>query len=59
MDQWKILVLGVLRLGLNTDYDRIHELANQAVKPAVLIAIRRRAIFLNDMTVSPYFKIVE
>jgi len=28
MDQWKILVLGVLRLGLNTDYDRIHELAN-------------------------------
>ena len=28
MAQWKILVLGVLRLGLNTDYDRIHELAN-------------------------------
>ena len=28
MDQWKILVLGVLRLGLNTDYDRIHNLAN-------------------------------
>ena len=28
MEQWKILVLGVLRLGLNTDYDRIHELAN-------------------------------
>lgn len=26
---WKILVLGVLRLGLNADYDRIHELANQ------------------------------
>ncbi len=29
MEQWRILVLGVLRLGLNTDYDRIHELANQ------------------------------
>ena len=29
MEQWKILVLGILRLGLNTDYDRIHELANQ------------------------------
>lgn len=29
MSQWQILVLGVLRLGLNTDYDRIHELANQ------------------------------
>jgi len=29
MEQWKILVLGVLRQGLNTDYDRIHELANQ------------------------------
>lgn len=29
MEQWKILVLGVLRLGLDADYDRIHELANQ------------------------------
>jgi transposase, IS5 family len=29
MEQWKILVLGVLRLGLAADYDRIQELANQ------------------------------
>ena len=29
MDQWKILVLGSLRLGLNADYDRVQELANQ------------------------------
>jgi transposase, IS5 family len=29
MTQWQILVLGVLRLGLNADYDRIAELANQ------------------------------
>ena len=29
MTQWEILVLGVLRLALNADYDRIHELANQ------------------------------
>lgn len=29
MSQWRILVLGTLRLGLNADYDRIHELANQ------------------------------
>jgi hypothetical protein len=29
MDQWSILVLGALRVGLNTDYDRILELANQ------------------------------
>ncbi len=29
MDQWCILVLGTLRLGLNADYDRIQELANQ------------------------------
>ena len=29
MAQWKILVLGVLRLGLNADYDRIQELANE------------------------------
>ena len=28
MELWKILVLGVLRLGLNADYDRIHNLAN-------------------------------
>ena len=29
MEQWKILVFGVLRQGLNVDYDRVHELANQ------------------------------
>jgi transposase, IS5 family len=29
MEQWRILVLGVLRLGLNADFDRIHQLANQ------------------------------
>jgi transposase, IS5 family len=29
MEQWRILVLGTLRLSLNADYDRIHELANQ------------------------------
>ena len=29
MEQWRILVLGTLRLALGVDYDRIHELANQ------------------------------
>ena len=29
MDLWSILVLGTLRLGLNADYDRIMELANE------------------------------
>jgi hypothetical protein len=29
MEQWKILVLGTLRLGLNADYDRILELSNE------------------------------
>jgi transposase, IS5 family len=29
MEHWKILVLGTVRLGLNIDYDRVHELANQ------------------------------
>jgi hypothetical protein len=29
MSQWQILVLGVLRLGLNADYDRVGELANE------------------------------
>lgn len=28
MELWKILVLGVLRLDLNCDFDRVHELAN-------------------------------
>jgi hypothetical protein len=27
--QWRILVLGVVRLGLDADYDRLQELANQ------------------------------
>jgi glycine cleavage system H lipoate-binding protein len=31
MEQWKILVLGVVRLGINADYDRLHELASQHV----------------------------
>lgn len=29
LSQWRMLVLGTLRLGLNADYDRIQELANQ------------------------------
>jgi hypothetical protein len=33
MAQWQILVLGTLRLGLNADYDRIAELANQHRTP--------------------------
>ncbi len=28
MDLWKILVLGVVRLGCNWDYDKLHEMAN-------------------------------
>ena len=29
MELWKILVLGTLRLNLNWDYDRLHEMVNQ------------------------------
>jgi len=29
MELWKILVCGVMRLDLNIDYDRLHELVNQ------------------------------
>jgi hypothetical protein len=29
MHQWKIPVLGTLRVGLNVDYDRLHQLANE------------------------------
>jgi hypothetical protein len=32
MHLWKILVLGTLRLNLNCDYDRIHDLANSHIK---------------------------
>jgi len=28
MDLWKILVFGVVRLGCNWDYDKLHEMAN-------------------------------
>jgi hypothetical protein len=28
MDMWSILVMGVLRLNLNCDYDRLHNLVN-------------------------------
>ena len=33
MSQWQILVLGVLRLGLNADYDRIQELVCHHFSP--------------------------
>lgn len=29
MDWWKILVMGTIRLNLNCDFDRLHELANE------------------------------
>ena len=29
MNQWTLLALGSLRLCLNADFDRLHELANQ------------------------------
>jgi len=32
MELWKILVFGVLRLNLNWDYDRLHEMANNHKK---------------------------
>ena len=32
MHLWQILVLGVLRLNLNCDYDRLHDLANNHAK---------------------------
>jgi hypothetical protein len=32
MHLWKIFVLGTLRLNLNCDYDRLHDLANHHIK---------------------------
>ena len=45
MDQWCILVLGTLRLGLNADYDRIQELANQH---RTLRAMLGHGLFFTD-----------
>lgn len=39
MSQWTILVLGCLRLCLNADFDRIHELANQHRTLRLLLGI--------------------
>ncbi len=45
MAQWTIRVLGVLRLGLNADYDRIQELANQ---PATIRQMLGHSEWAND-----------
>lgn len=37
MDLWKILVLGVLRLGAELDYDRLHNLANEHFSVRVML----------------------
>jgi hypothetical protein len=37
MDLWRILVLGVLRLGAELDYDRLHELANKHADIRVML----------------------
>ena len=50
MAQWIILVLGVLRLGLNADYDRIHELANEH-------ATLRQMLGVGDWDEHVYFEL--
>jgi len=44
MTQWTNLVLGVLRLGPNADYDRIHELANQHTTLRLMLGVRGLAV---------------
>ena len=39
MEQWTILVLGALRLGLNIDYDRLLELVNQHKNIRLMIGL--------------------
>lgn len=39
MDLWRILVLGIIRLGANVDYDRLHELANQHSNIRVMLMV--------------------
>ena len=50
MAQWTILVLGVLRLGLNADYDRLHELANEH-------ATLRQMLGVGDWDEHVYFEL--
>ncbi|MEK6877209.1 MAG: ISNCY family transposase [Thermoproteota archaeon] len=39
MDLWRILVLGIIRLGAGLDYDRLHELANQHSNIRVMLIV--------------------
>ena len=45
MSLWKILVIGILRLNLNWDYDRLHEMVNNHGKIRKMLG---HGIFNND-----------
>jgi IS5 family transposase len=46
MSLWKILVMGTLRLNLNWDYDRLHEMVNNHVKIREMLG---HGLFNNDL----------
>jgi len=46
MELWKIFVLGVLRLDLNCDYDRLRELANHHNTIRAMLGHQRKMNFL-------------
>ena len=48
MDLWNILVLGLLKQGLNCDYDRLHELASKHLDV-------RRMLGCSDVQEGPFF----
>jgi hypothetical protein len=47
MNLWKILVLGILRVNLNWDYDKLHEMINNHIRIRQLLG---HTIFDNDYT---------
>ena len=45
MSLWEILVLGVIRLNMDTDYDAIHDLSNNHEKVRGIMGIHTRKVF--------------
>lgn len=54
MDLWEILVLGVVRLNLNVDYDRLHYMANYDQKLRGILGVHPKS---GDWSLGKEYKI--
>ena len=45
MSLWELFVMGLVRLNLNIDYDRLHDMANNHDGMRVLMGIQTRGVF--------------